>query len=305
MPRCSDSDGYGQGRGADGGRPPHQEPLLLIRPGNRMQHDRGRRDEGQRNHQADEQVIAAGFADRNGQPEIAERRRRQNEAGDEQEPTERAAREDEHPEGTDRIDGDPLRREGEPERYADGRHGQPEGQPSPAGCPRFPDHGEQDVGGHDAQPDVGVVHADPALREEHPVDRDQEAEDHGYLTPAEQDPGQEVEEHRHRDPGQDPGQTPGIRVLADVDRGDRPRGRKGEQLLPVGGRIALVDVEDQGRRTERQSGIRIDRSGVRFDHVHRRLARFGSTSEHVDHLGREVVGDPAGVRAGQDEGGVE
>ena len=51
------------------------------------------------------------------------------------EPTERAAREDEHPESTDRIDGDPLRREGEPERYADGRHGQPEGQPSPAGCP--------------------------------------------------------------------------------------------------------------------------------------------------------------------------
>ena len=52
------------------------------------------------------------------------------------------------------------------------------------------------VRGDDEQPDVDVVHPDPRLDEEHPVDEDEQPDQPGDEPAAEQDPRQQVEADR-------------------------------------------------------------------------------------------------------------
>ena len=106
-------------------------------------------------------------------------------------------------------------------------------------------------------------------------------------------------------PAMTPGQAPGEGVLARVDGRRAPVGLEGEELLAVRARVALVLVQDDGRRLEGQRGVGIDGIRVRLDDVDARGAAVRRRAEDVDHLGGEVVADPAARRAGQPERGLE
>ena len=90
-----------------------------------------------------------------------------------------------------------------PSSSADDRHRQPErgAAPPPAG----PDRGEDRVGRDDEQADVDVVHADPRLDEEHPVEDDEQRDEPRHEPPPEEDPRQQVEQGRRQGAGDDPG----------------------------------------------------------------------------------------------------
>ena len=138
-----------------------------------------------------------------------------------------------------------------------------------AAPPAGPQRGEQRVGGDDEQPDVDVVHPDPRLDEEHPVDDDEQADQPGDQAPAEQDPGEQIDERRRQRPGDDPGQPPGEGVRPGVDRRGRPGAVEQEQLLAIRRWVHRVEVGPPGRRHEavRQPRIGVDRVAVRLDDV--------------------------------------
>ena len=172
-----------------------------------------------------------------------------------------------------------------------------------------PEPREDRVGGDDPQPDVRVVHPDPALREEHPVDEDDQPEQHGDRAAPEQEPGQDVQEDRHQDAGHDAGDAPRVGMPADLDGGHAPAGVEREQLLAVRGWVLLVLVEHHRDRDEAQRGVGIDRVAVRLDDVDRVRAGAPVRCRHrpfdVDHLRREVVVRATGRRPGQRQRLVE
>ena len=170
--------------------------------------------------------------------------------------------------------------------------------------PARPHGGEQRVGSDDEQPDVGVVHADPRLDEEHPVDQDEDGHEPGHEPSPEQDPREEVQADRHQDTGDDPGQAPGEGMRADVDGRGLPVGAEDQELLAIGGGVVGLDVHRPGGRLQAggELGVGVDRVrgwlAMGFDDVDgpratvRRLGP-GRQTEHVDLLAGRVEGDPA------------
>ena len=268
---------------------------LLERPGDRVEDGHQDRDQRQRDHQADEQQVPAAGGrvgrDRHGhQPQDG---RAQDEAEDEQDPTERRPAEDEHGDAGHGIERDPLGGEGQPQQDADHRQHDPE---RPRTAPATgPQRSEQGVRGDDEQPDVDVVHGDPALDEEHPVDQDEEAGQHRHIAATEQGPDQEEDQARHQGPGHDPGQAPGEGVAAGVDRCQRPVRGRDQDGLAIAARMGRVGVEGPRPGRERQPRVGVDRVGVRLDDVDRVARAIRCRAEQMDHAGRLVVEHPADV----------
>ena len=160
---------------AEDGRRDDGEPGLLGRPGDRMEDGHEDRPERQGDHHRHEDVVrpARRPAGRHDHRHVAEDRRPEDQAEDQRDPPERRPAEDEDRDPGDRIQGDPLRGEAQAEQDPDQRERDPE-RPWTAPAAR-PERREQGVGGDDEQPDVDIVHPDPALDEEHPVDEDEDA----------------------------------------------------------------------------------------------------------------------------------
>ena len=173
----------------------------------------------------------------------------------------------------DRVQADPLRGEGQSQQEPDDGQDDPE-RPRPSPAPQ-PERGEQGVGGHDEQADVDVVHRDPRLDEEHPVDEDEDGGDDRDLAAPEEDPGQQEDEAGHERAGDDPRDPPGEGVVAGVDRGERPVGGRDEDRLPVAARVIAVRVERPRLRREGQAGVGEDRVPVGLDDVDRRRRPVG------------------------------
>ncbi len=182
-----------------GRRRTDREPDLVHGPGDRMEDRDDRGQQGERDHDEHEQVVrsaqdrrrAAG-GDGHDEGLVAEVDGRRHQGEDRQHPPERRADEDEQAHRRDRVRGDPLARQGQPEEQADRRHEHHEraAEPPAAG----PQAGEQDVRGEDEQPDVDVVHRDPRLDEEHPVGEGEDRHEHADLAAPEQQPGQQEQE---------------------------------------------------------------------------------------------------------------
>ena len=162
----------GEGRHADG------EPQLLPGPRDWMEHVREDRDDHQADHDREEDVVAARLALGHGDRDVAEGGRHEDEGEDQNQPPEGGAGQGQDAEAADRVRRDPFRGEREPEETTDDRHPDREREPVAAAVPRpQPEGREERVGGHDAEPDIRVVHPDPALGEEHPVDEDHDRRD--------------------------------------------------------------------------------------------------------------------------------
>ncbi len=289
-PGPAQADGGEGDDSAEGRRRADSEARLIVGPGDRVEDVDDDGDGCEADHDRDEREVAEPGVRGDGEGEMAEHRGHRDQRGDEDQPAEGAPHQHEDPQPADRVQRDPFRGQGQPEEDTDDRHRDPE-RASPA--PRAgPDRREHGVGGHDPQPDVRVVHPDPGLDEEHPVGDGEDADEDADLSAPEQDPGQEVDEARHQGPGDDTGQAPGERVLADLDAGDRSVVAEREDLLAVGAGIGLGDVDRPGRRLERQAGIGEDGVGMRLDHVDRPAGAVRRRAEDMDHLGGLVPGDP-------------
>ena len=235
--------------------------------------------------------------------EVAEHPGHRDEAEDRHDPPEGAAHEEQERERADRVGGHPLGGEGETEQDADDRHRDPE-RTAPA-PPARPDGGEHGVGGDDEQADVDVVHADPRLDEEHPVEQDEGADERRHEPAPEQDPRQQVQAGGHQDAGDHAGQAPGEGVRADGDRGGLPVVPEHEELLAVLGDVRGGDVHRPGHRFHpgRQRSVGVDGVPVRLDDIDRpripgRTEGARRSTEDVDLLGGVVVRDPR-ARPGQ------
>ncbi len=256
-----------------------------------------RRHQRQPDHDDQERQVADPLPLRDADRHVAEDARDADEPQDRDRPTEGAAGEQQQHQRPDGIGRDPLRCERETEQHADHRHRHPER--GPAAPPARPDRGEDRVRGHDEQPDVDVVHPDPRLDEEHPVEQHERGDDPRDEPPPEQDPGEEVQAGGHEHARDDARQTPGERVRADVDAHVGAVRAEHEQLLAVVAGVARLHVHGPGRRLhlDRQGRIRVDRVlRVRLDDIHRPRA-VGPAVRHVaqdvDLLARVVVRDAA------------
>ena len=272
-------------RGAD------REPHLVVRPGDRVEDVDHDRRAGQRDHDHDERQVAEPGPFRDDEREVAEDAGRDDQPEDDQHPAERAPGEDQDPDPADRVQRHPLRGQRESEAEPDQGHDDPERTaPLPVAGP---ERSEQRVRGEDAKRDVRVVHPDPGLDEEHPVDEGEDPDEDRDLSPPEQDPGQDVQQAGHRGAGEDAGDPPRERVLADLDADHLAARIEGQDLLAVVRRVALVRVHVDRDRVERQRRVGEDRArvAVGLDDVDRRAGPVGLDAEDVDHLGRLVVQD--------------
>ncbi len=210
-------------------------------------------------------------------------------ADDQQDPAEGRADQHEDPQRADRIGGDPLGGECQAQEDAHGGHHQPEGAFDAFGLQ--PQPGEQQVGGQDEEGRVDVVHRDPALDEEHPVQEREQPDEHGDGAAPEEDPRQQ-EQDRHRQRAHDHArQSPGEGVRPHVERDGLPARGEREQRAVAGGREVLVVVQDQRCRRERQPVVREDALPVRLHDVHGRPGAVGRGPQHVDQLRRGVEDD--------------
>ena len=273
----------------------------------RVREDRG---DDQGEHDQQEPVIPAALARGHGDRDVAKSRGQHHEAHDEQQASERAPGEAQHPETTDRVRGNPLRGEREAEEAPDQRHPERERDPMPSAVARVePQRREDRVRGDDPQAHVRVVHADPALGEQHAVhERDHPDHDRDGAAP-EQEPREDVHEQRHQDAGDHAGHAPRIGVPPDLDRSDLAAGVEGEQLLPIRGRVLLVLVQHHHRGHVGQGRVGVDRIRVRLDDVDRVRAYRAGRCRHraldVDHSRGEVVVGTPGPGTGQDVGAVD
>ena len=144
---------------------------------------------------------------------------------------ERRADEDEDPEGADRVRRHPLRGEREAEQQADRGHQRPE--PARRASALDPQPREQQVRREDEEPGVDVVHRDPALDEEHPVEQDEQPDEDPDLAAREQHPGEQEQDADGERAEDHARQAPREVVVPDVDgrglalgaeREDRARG---------------------------------------------------------------------------------
>ena len=263
------------------------------------------REQGQRDHdeqecQVAEARIAARRRRRHADRHVAEHARDADQAEDRQDTPERAADQDQQQQRTDRVGGDPLAGEGEPEQHAHDRHRQPERRS--ALPPARPDGREDRVGGDDEQPDVDVVHADPGLDEEHPVGDHEQADERGHEAAPEEDPRQQVEQGSGQGAGDDARQPPGEGVRPGVDRGHRAGVVEDQDLLPVGGGVVGVEIgaPGAGREPVGQTGVGVGGVAVRLDDIDRPRSSGGGharrEAEDVDHLAGRVIGDPGAGR---------
>ena len=298
----TEEDERAEGRGRD-----HGEAHLLVGPGDRMEDGDDDRGERQGDHDEQEREVAEALPLGHAHGHVAEHAGQRDEPEDRDDPPEGAPDEDQQGDPADRVERDPLARQGEPEQRADERHPHPERRPSAP--PARPDGGEDRVGRDDEGADVDVVHADPGLDEEHPVGDDEDRDEPGDEPAPEEDPREQVQAGGRQRPEDDAGHPPGERVRAELDRRERPVGIEDEQLLAVGRRVVGLDVGRPGDRREPvgQARVREDRTPVRLptpvrlDDIDRpRAGRVGtrgrdgrvrSEPEDVDHLARVVVHD--------------
>ena len=165
------------------------------------------------------------------QGDIAQDHGARDHAHDQQDPAQRGAAQDQDAHPGDGIQAHPLAGQGQAQQDADHRQAD---QPGPAPAPPArPDRREQGVGGDDEQAHVDVVHGDPGLDEEHPVDRNQDPDEDRHGSSPEQDPGQQVQQERRQGAGDDPREAPRKGVAANVDRGDRAVGRSHQERLAI------------------------------------------------------------------------
>ena len=259
------------------------------------------RDERQRHHHEQERQVPEALALGHAHRHVPEHAGQGDQPEDRDDPSERTAHEDEQRHATDRIERDPLARESEAQQRPDERHRDPERAAAPP--PARPDGREDHVGGHDEEADVDVVHPDPRLDEEHPIDQHEEPDQQRHEASPEEDPRQQVEAGGGQRAEDDPRQAPREGVRAELDRCHRPVAVEDEQLLPVAGRVVGGDVGGpRGRlETRRERRVGEDRVAVRLDDVdgprtgRRRVdvlaRRFRSEAQDVDHLAGLVVHD--------------
>ena len=152
---------------ADGARSDQGQPHLLVGPGDGMEDrdDDGEQCEADHDHEEWQVAVA-----RTGHRQVAERPGHGDEAQDGDDAAEGAAHEEQQHERPDRVRGHPLRGERQPEEQPDDRHPHPERGTAPP--PARPDRGEDGVGRDDEQADVGIVHADARLDEQHALQRE-------------------------------------------------------------------------------------------------------------------------------------
>ena len=124
------------------------------------------------------------------------------------------------------------------------------------------------------EPDVGVVHPDPRLDEEHPVDEGDDRDEDADRPAAEQDPGEQVQEARHRGAREDARQPPGELVVPDVDARDLAGRGERQDLLAVVGR-GVAASSPSPRRTGRTGAAASANTACRgaLDDVDRRGRR--------------------------------
>ena len=273
-----------------GGRRGDGKPHLVIRPGDGSIDGQGDRRQREADHDQDERQVPRPAAVRgHGEAHPAEEAGHADHADDEQDPAEGRADQDEDAQRADRVGGDPLGGEREAQEDAHRGHHEPEGALDAFGLQ--PQPREQQVGGQDEEAGVDVVHRDPALDEEHPVQQREQADEHADGAAPEEDPRQE-EQDRHGERAHDRArQSPREGVRAHVQRDGLAAGPEREQRAVAGGRVVLVVVEDHRRRLERQPVVREDALPVGLDDIHRRPRAVGRPAQHVHELRRVVVDD--------------
>ena len=286
----SQGDGRERQQDAQRRRTAHREPDLVVRPCDRVIH--ADRDRGQReaDHQQGEGDVATGLAPgRHRERHPAEHAGEPDHPEDQQDTAKRGPGEDQDAQGADGIRRHPFRCQREAEQDSDRGHRRPE---RPAAAGRLePQPGEQQVRREDEEADVHVVHRDPALDEEHPVEHGEQADQHADLAAPEQDPGEQVQQARAQGAEDDARQAPGKGVVVDVERaGGAVRGEHEDRAMAVG-RVVRVAVEDPGRRVERQPMVCEHRLAVRLDHVHRGAA-VRRDPQRIHQPRRLVVHDP-------------
>ena len=254
-------------------------------------------DQGEGDHDREERDVADALAHRDTDRQVAEHARDGDETHDRRHPAKCAAHQQQQRQRPDRIGRHPLGRQGQTQQQPDDGHGQPGRSPRPP--PARPDRGEQGVGRDDEQAHVHVVHADPRLDEEQPVQEREGGHQSGHEASAEQDPGQDVQAQRHECPGDDPRQPPGEGVRPDLHGRHCPVRAEHEQLLSIVRGVLRLDVHHPGRRrhAHRESRICVHGVGVRFDHIDRPgIGRapggVRAPTQDVDLLRGVVIGDP-------------
>ena len=204
---------------------------------------------------------------------------------------ERRPDEDQEADRPDRVEGDPLRGEAQAQQDADERHAHPEGSPPLPGA--RPDRREQGDRRDDEERRVRVVHRDPLLDEEHPVEQAEDPREDRHRAAAEQDSRQQEQQPGHERARDHARKSPGERVLADVDRGGLAIAAEHEQLLAVRGRLVDVDVRRPRGGLERQARVGEDAVPPRLHRVDGPARAVRRASERMHDLARIVDGDPA------------
>ena len=287
----------GRGGARDG------DPDLLDGPGDRVEDSHCGGHEGDPDHDREEgEVSAGGLAGGHRDGHVAEHRGDQAESQDDHHASEGRPDEDQETDRRQRVEGDPFRREAQTQQDADERHPDPEGaSPSPGTCP---DRGEQGDGRDDEERRVRVVHPDPLLDEEHPVQQAEDAGQDRHRPPPKQDPGKEEEEAGHQRARDDARQPPRERVLADRDAGGLPVRGEHEELFSVGGGKVRVDVRRPGGRREWEARVGEDAVPPRLHGVDGPCRPVRRPAQRVDDLAGRIHGHPAD-RAGHPDGLVD
>ena len=256
---------------ADDGRP-DREPQLLPRPGDGVEHVREDRDDDQADHDREEHVVAAGLALGDRDRDVAERGRHDHR------PTITSSR----PSALRTSDQDAERRRSRrprptsrrarsPRKAADQRHPDRERDPvAPAVARVEPQRGEDRVRADDPEPDVRIVHPDPALGEQHAVDEDDDPEDDRDRPALEQEPREDVQE---RAPSARPAMTPGTRQAyacrpISTEATSPPASNASSCWRSVDGYCWLSSMTI-AVGTARQRRVGVDRVAVRLDDVDR------------------------------------
>jgi hypothetical protein len=205
------------------------------------------RDEQQRDHDQEEDVVAAGLALGHGDPDVAQHGRHDHQADEQHEAPERAPRQAQDPEAADGIRGDPLRGEREAEEEADQRDAERERDPMPpAVAGTEPERGEDRVCRDDPEAHVRVVHADPLWRRAS-VDEDDDPEQDRHRAAAEEQPRETYRNRAISTPAITPGTRQAYACRPISTEATPPPALNAQELLAIGGWVLLVLVEDHDR----------------------------------------------------------
>ncbi len=264
-------DGRQGNERADPGGACHGDLDLLRGPRDRMEHRHHGGDQGEGDHDREKgEVATRGVAGGHRDGHVPEHGRDDRETQHHHHAPERRPDEDQEADRPDRVEGDPLRGEAKAQQDADERHTDPEcSAPLPGARP---DRREQGDRRDDEERRVRVVHRDPLLDEEHPVEQAEDPREDRHRPAAEEDSGQQEEQPGHERARDHARESPRERVLADVDRGGLAIAAEHEQLLAVRRRLIDVDVRRPAWRA-RTAGARRRRRCSRVAPPRRRSSR--------------------------------